>query len=127
MMDKLVEDDSYAQFSIGNKNSGYVVCKRYQRCEVVKAPFTEGSFPGGAGWLFPKRSPFLPIFNQYFWELKYAGHWNRIISKPEYDPTKLLPYQECETLDGHPISMHKVISLFAMFFGAAFISFAIFW
>ena len=65
-MDKLVEDESYAQFSIGGKNTGYVVCKRYQRCEVVKAPFTEGRFPGGVGWLFPKRSPYLPIFNQYY-------------------------------------------------------------
>ena len=123
----MVEDGSYTQFCIGSKTSCYVPCKKYQRCEVVKAPFFEGSFPGGVGWLFPKRSPFLPIFNQYYWELKNTGHWNRINSKPEYDPTKLLPYQECETLEGHPIGMHQVISLFAMFFGAAFISFAIFW
>ena len=125
-MDKLVEDDSYVQFRLESKTSGSL-CKRYQRCEVVKAPFTEGSYPGGVGWLFPKRSPFLSVFNHYYWELKYAGHWNRIGNKPEYNPTKLLPYQECETLDGHPISMHKVISLFTMFLAVAFISLAIFW
>ena len=79
------------------------------------------------GWLFPKRSPFLPIFNKYFWELKEGGHWDRINSKPEYDPTKLLPDQECDTLDGHPIRMFKVISLFAMFFCSVALISMIFW
>ena len=102
-------------------------CSEYQKCEVVAAPFTEGYFPGGVGWIFPKRSPFLPIFKKYFWELKEAGHKQRIYNKPEYKDSHLLPDQECETLDGHPISMFKVISLFTMFFGTAFLSSVIFW
>ena len=94
--------------------------------EVVKVPFTEGKVPGGSGWLFPKRSPFLPIFNKHFWELKELGHWKRI--SKSYSSTALLSTsQENEDLDEHPISMHKVISLFAMFFGAAFLSLLIFW
>ena len=102
-------------------------CPAYQKCKVVIAPFTEGRINGGMGWLFPKRSPFLPIFNKYYWEVKEAGHYERVYNKPEYDKTHLLPDQECEDLDGHPISMHKVISLFALFFSTAFLSATIFW
>ena len=91
------------------------------------APFIEGRIYGGQGWLFPKRSPFLPIFNKYYMEIKEAGHLYRISRQPKYDPTYLLPQQECGDLDGHPISMHKVISLFVLIFGTVFLSVMIFW
>ena len=120
-----MEDDSYAFYQVHGER--HFRCHRYQNCEVVLVPFTEGRFPGGAGWIFPKRSPFLPILNKYFWELKEAGHWSRINSKPEYNPIKLLPDQECPTLDGHPISMFKVISLFAMFGVSILLTSGIFW
>ena len=123
-MEKIAKDERYAWFSVSWEPP--VECDKYQKCEVVSVPFTEGRFPGGRGWIFPKRSPFLPIFNKYYWELKEAGFRTRIKNKPEYRPNHLLPEQECETLDGHPISMHKVISLFAMFFGAFCCSFLIF-
>lgn len=125
--DKLAEDDSYAFFTIQNKDR--ISCLNYQKCNVVRKiiPFTGSKTAGGRGWLFPKRSPFLPIFKKYFWELKEAGHWRRIKDKAEYNKYHLLPDQECEDLDGHPISMHKVISLFTMFFVAVFVSTAIFW
>ena len=93
-------------------------CSKYQTCEAVIAPFIEGRYPGGVGWIFPKRSPFLPIFNQFYWDIKEAGLLDRIWAQPKYSPNKLLPKHECETLDGHPIHMHKVISLFTMLFGA---------
>ena len=68
-------------------------------------------------WSF-QISPFLPIFNHVYWETKEAGLLDRIWAKPSYSPNKLLPKHECDTLDGHPIHMHKVISLFTMLFGA---------
>ena len=106
-------DDSFVFFSIGMKPN--YRCKSYQTCEVIIPPFTEGKFMGGRGWLFPKRSPFLPAFNQLFWKIKELGLYQRIINQPKYSPNKLLPKQYCETLDGDPISMHKVVSLFALF------------
>ena len=72
VLDKLVEDDSYAFYQVHGER--HFRCHRYQNCEVVLVPFTEGRFPGGAGWIFPKRSPFLPMLNKYYWELKEAGH-----------------------------------------------------
>ena len=56
-----------------------------------------------------KRSPFLPIFNYHFWQLNEAGYKQRIYNKPEYLGTTshLWPAQECEDLDGQPISMFK--------------------
>ena len=125
MVDKLIEDDSYAAFAF--EIDPALPCRKYQSCEVVAAPFTEGRSAGGVGWFFPKRSPFLSIFNKYYWELQEEGHFARIKGEPEYHPFKLLPDQECETLDGHPISMHKVISLFTMFVCSAFLSSTIFW
>ena len=126
VLDKLVEDESYAYY-VGRTDKGQSPCVKYQNCEVVTAPFTEGKSSSGSGWMFPKRSPLLPIFNKYFWELKEAGHYERIYHQPEYDPFKLLPDQECKDLDGDPISQHKVISLFTMFFSIAFLSSVIFW
>ena len=102
-------------------------CERYQKCEVVRVPLIEGPFSGGLGWMFPKRSPFLQTFNKYYWELREAGHWRRVLDQPKYFKNKFLPPQECEEFDVHPISMDKVISLFTMFFVSVFISCVIFW
>lgn len=79
-MDKIIEDDSSAYFSVRTKP--HLKCKRYQKCETVVVPFTEGRHPGGSGWLFPKRSPFLPVFKEHYWKLKEAGYWQRIENKP---------------------------------------------
>ena len=121
----MAEDDNFALFAISV--GANVNCKIYQTCEVVNTPFTDGKFPGGMGWLFPKRSPFLPIFNKLFWKMKEGGLIDRIAFQPEYTPNKLLDTQVCETLDGDPISMHKVVSLFALFAVAFSFTLAIFW
>ena len=119
-MEKISEDDSYAFFTIST--TVYGMCDAYQKCKVVTAPFTTGRFAGGAGWLFPKRSPFFSIFNHYVRVLKETGLKDRVVNTPEYDPKYLLPDQECETFDGHPVSMSIVFSLFAMLLGAAGLS-----
>ena len=127
VFDKLVEDDSYAYLYVMIGKGHLKTCPRYQNCEVVRIPYTEGPFSGGLGWMFPKRSPFLQPFTKYYWELKEAGHLLRILATPEYSPTQLLPPQECDDFDMNPIGMHKVISLFTMFFVAVFFCSAIFW
>ena len=116
MMEKITEDDSYAYFSLDR--GPMLFCKMYQACKVIIPPFTDGRFSGGTGWIFPKRSPFLHIIHKWYWKMKEAGLFKRIWYQPKYSPNKLLPKHECETLDGHPISMHKVISLFVMLIGA---------
>ena len=125
MFEKAANDENYAVFVIWH--TVHWACKPYQKCEVVAAPFTDGRKLGGAGLIFPKQSPFLSIMNQHYWELKDAGLYERIKHKPEYEPFYLLPKQECEKFDGHPISMHKVVSLFTIFLCCIGFSLLIFW
>ena len=121
----MAEDDNFAYFGISIDPK--FQCNLYQTCAIVNPPFTDGKYSGGIGWLFPKRSAFLPIFNKFFWKMKEAGLIRRIYNQPEYRPNKLLPNQVCETLDGDPISMHKVVSLFALFAVAFSFTLAVFW
>ena len=122
-MEKVSEDETYAFFAISS--AFYSSCDAYQKCKVVTALFTTGRFAGGAGWLFPKRSPYFSIFNYYVRVMKETGLKDRIVNTPEYEPKYLLPDQECETFDVHPVSMLIVISLFAMLLGAVFLSLVI--
>ena len=56
-----------------------------------------------------------------------SGHIQRIGSKPEYDPDKLLPDQECPTMDLQPIAILNIISLITMLLVASSLSLVIFW
>ena len=119
-------DDNFAYFAISVEEKRD--CSVYKRCEIVNPPFTDGKYSGGTGWLFPKRSPFLPIINKFFRQINEAGLMYRIYRQPEFHPTNmLLPNQVCETLDGDPISMHKVVSLFVLFAVAFSFTLVIFW
>ena len=119
-MDKLVDDDSFAQFYI---ESGSPHCDSYKKCKVVKTPFVVSKMLG-AGWMFPRRSPFLPILKHYFGLFKEAGTYNRL--KDSHDENNHLPDQECFEYDGHPIQMQKAVSLFGLILGGMGISFIIF-
>ena len=123
-MDKVAEDDTYGVFRISGDHPSY--CTQYQTCKVIEAPFAVGRSIGGGGWIFQKRSPFLPIFRYHYWKYKEAGLELRIWGKPEYSPHFLLPDQECETLDGHPVSIFKLPSVFVMLLCAACLSIIIF-
>ena len=115
MFEKVANDDNYAMFRISSK--AHLPLKHYKNCDVVAAPFTTGVFAGGAGWLFPKRSPFLPIFRQYFWQLSDAGLFKKIATNPEYQPFFLLPHQECETFNWHSVSIQQLAILFSTIVG----------
>ena len=87
-------------------------------------PFVVNKIPGG-GWMFPKRSPFFPIFNQYFIVLKEEGIFKRIMES--YDDNPGLPPQVCNNYDGKPIKINKIFSLFAIIAGGIGMSTFLFW
>ena len=74
----------------------------------------------GMGWIFPKRSPFLPIFHKHITLIKETGVYNRI--GDTYDPLKGMPGQICKEYDGEPIGAEKSFSLFGMMISGACLS-----
>lgn len=117
----MLEDDSYSVHFLSAK--GFMKnCKAYHECKVIKAPFATAKVAGGAGWLFSKRSPYLPVFQKYYREAKETGALHRLWQHPKYTPNALLPDQICEELDGEPIGMDKAFSLFMMLCGGGSLS-----
>ena len=125
-MAKIAEDGSYASFIIDHLPDSE--CPEYVDCRVVVAPFSSFAGTGGAGWLFPKRSPFLPIFNYYFWIMKGSGAYGRIMkpqNRPGYNPMSIAK-QQCENLEGKPIGIHKSFSVFVILMTGLCLSILIF-
>ncbi len=78
--------------------------KAYQDCEIV---VTDGKyFISPYAWMFPKNSPFLPIFNHYIREIIESGQWNAIVEK--YSP----PPQICPYTSGKPIEFANCFTAF---------------
>ena len=123
-MDKLVDDDSFAVFAVYGEGSP-PDCTCYKKCKVVKTPFVVSKMLG-AGWMFPRRSPFLPILKHYFGLFKEAGTYNRLKDSHKENKNNHLPDQECFEYDGHPIQMQKAVSLFGLILGGMGLSFIIF-
>ena len=119
-MDKVVDDDSFAVFLI---TSRIPHCDSYKKCKVVKTPIVV-SKTLGSGWMFPKRSPFLPILKHYIGLFKEAGTFKRL-QNSHYE-NNYSPDQECFEYDGHPIQMQKAVSLFGLILGGMGLSFIIF-
>ena len=125
-MAEVANDASYASFFI--KHGQDKDCPEYMDCRVVAAPFSSYTGTGGAGWLFPKRSPFLPIFNYYFWIMKGSGAYGRIMkpqNRPGYNP-KSITKKQCEILEGKPIGIHKSSSVFNLLMAGLCLSILIF-
>ena len=121
MMDFILEHESYAFYvNVGGLPS---FCKNFYNCKVVVTPFVVNKIPGG-GWMFPKRSPFFAMFNQYFIELEAMGIFKRIMDF--WDDKSNLPSQECSQYDGAAIKMDKLISLFLLISGGMGLSILIF-
>ena len=115
-MDKLVEDDSFALFQLWSGNRPSPACDVYQKCQVVKTHFVVARNFGG-GWMFPKRSPFLPILKHYVGLVKEVGIVLRISSSYAKQNG-----QECLEYDGDPIRLQKTFSLFAIVLGGMSLS-----
>ena len=94
-----------------------VIQKCKSGCSVVHAPFTPGALGKGGGWMFEKRSPFLPIFNHYFNMIKETATFKRLrrrLNRPEYDSNYYFPIPTCDTHRGKPIGLYKISSTFAI-------------
>ena len=108
-MDHIVKDDSYAAYMM--HESGYVSgCKKWIECEVVVVPHIIHKVLG-AGWTFPKFSPFLPMFRHYANKMNEGGIMDTIIGS--YSDRKG-PDQICPKYDGKPIGLEKCFSLFGI-------------
>lgn len=119
-LDYLLEDDSYASYV---NYGGLPECDSFYNCKIVVTPFVVNKIPGG-GWMFPKRSPFFSIFNQYFIELEASGVFLRI--SDFWNEKSHLPSQVCPSYDGTAIKIDKIISLFVLSAGGVVLSVLIF-
>ena len=115
--DMVTEDDEYAVYK---RQYGFPTdCERYRKCEVVHSPFYV-STTFGSGWLFPKNSPFYPIFLKHVRLVLEKGIVKRI--QKSFDPKESLPNQICPTYDGDPIGIKKSFSLFGIVLSGVVIS-----
>ena len=117
----MVEDPSFSAYVMIEKG-GLARCKRFYNCEIVKIPYIIDTAMGG-GWVFPKNSPFYPIFDYYVSTLKEGGIYKRILdSHKEHQGQE----QVCTDYDGKPIGLYKCFSLFGLFLGGIILSALVF-
>ena len=75
-------------------------------------PTEEKYLKTSIAWAFPKKSPYLNIFNFYFQKFKEQGIWRNI--EEQYK----IPPQVCPDLSGKPIDFESCFTAFlAMFVG----------
>ena len=108
-LDKLVEDDSWAAYIMTDKD-GPTHCKQFSECKVLAIPEVIDKVTG-AGWIFPKKSPLLPMFNHYVSLIKEGGIYEKM--KNNYND-QLVTGQVCPDYDGKPIGLPKCFSLFGL-------------
>ena len=123
----MVEDDSYALFLVASETPAE--CDRFYKCDIVAAPFLTGIINIGKGWMFQKRSPFLPLFKRTFRKMEEAGTVRKIEDKTRREQNferYHLTDQICNALDGNPIGREKSWSLLLFFVGGVGLSQIIF-
>ena len=110
-MEHIVTDDSYAGYMMTNSESGSIgECKVWDYCEVVVIPHVIHRTLG-SGWIFPKNSPFLPMFRHYVNKMKEGALLDWIFAS--YLDRKG-PDQICPAYDGKSIGLEKAFSLFGI-------------
>ena len=121
-MESIVEDDSYVGYIQGSSSDGCMDnCELYRDCKAVVIPYVIYK-SAGSGWIFPKNSPLLPIFQHYVTSLVKEGGMMKKIEdkiKIEMDNNPLMPCQICADYDGAPIGIEKAFSLFGLLIGGA--------
>ena len=85
-------------------------CKQFSECKVLAIPEVIDKVTG-AGWIFPKKSPLLPMFNHYVSLIKEGGIYEKM--KNNYND-QLVTGQVCPDYDGKPIGLPKCFSLFGL-------------
>ena len=115
-METVANDSSYALFII-REEPGLKLCKVTRDCSVVLAPVTTGPLATGVGWIFQKRSPFLPIFRHYHDMIRESGTFLRLHqyeNRPEMQSNYFYSEPICETHKGKPIGLYKISSIFVI-------------
>ena len=105
----MYEDPSYAAY-VMIEEGGLARCKRYYNCEIVQVPYIIDRSMG-SGWVFPKDSPYFPIFEYYASILNLGGIYKRISQSYEQHTGQ---EQVCTDYDGQPIGLYKCFSLFGI-------------
>ena len=127
VMENIANESDNAYFKISSKP--LTSCKRVFDCSVVIAPFTTGELGTGTGWMFQKRSPFLKIFNHYYYMMKESGSIERLRrrrNRPEFDSNYYKPKTTCENHEGKAIGIYKSSSLFIILMIGVGVGFLIF-
>jgi hypothetical protein len=89
-------------------------CEKWSNCEIASIPYVVDK-DLGSGWIFPKKSAFLPIFKYYISRMKEGAIYRRIIS------SQGMPRRICPEYAGKPIGLEKVVSLLGVIIlGAGF-------
>ena len=97
-------------------------CEKWINCEVVIIPHIIHKTLG-SGWIFPKNSPFLPIFKHYVNNIKEGALLSWIFAS--YSDRKG-PDQICPAYDGKSIGLEKAFSLFGIISFGLGLSFILF-
>ena len=115
VMETIANESSNAYFKISS--NPLTSCQRVFDCSVVIAPFTTGALGTGTGWMFQKRSPFLPIFRHYHDMIRESGTFWRLHefeNRPDFQSNYFYPEPICETHKGKPIGLYKISSIFVI-------------
>lgn len=127
VMEEIANESNNAYFKISSKP--LTSCRRVFDCSVVIAPFTTGALGTGTGWMFLKRSPFLPIFNYYYNMMKESGSIERLRrrrNRPEFDSNYYKPKATCQNHEEKAIAIYKSASLFIILMIGVGVGFLIF-
>ena len=123
MLDHVVKDDSFAGYLMTTSKSGAMTdCDKWVECRVVVIPEVIHKTLG-SGWIFPKRSALLPIFNYYVQTIKEGAVFSRIVES--YYDRKGMPDQVCPEYDGKPIGLEKSLSLLGVMLVGVCLSFVL--
>ena len=106
---------------LGGDQTGCMIdSPEYRKCEVVVIPHVIYK-SSGKGWIFPKNSALLPIFQYYVKAIMKEGALLKRIERT-YMMNPLEQCQICVEYDGSPIGAEKTFSLFGLMFAGVGVS-----
>ena len=118
----ITDDDSYVGYmSSGSKTGCMGNSPEFRDCKVMVIPYVIRK-TSGSGWVFPKNSPLLPVFNHLHTSIMKEGALYKRINI-QYASNPLAKCQICDDYDGKPIGPEKVFSLFGLMVAGACFSF----
>ena len=124
-MTTIANDEDYAGYVLSGSKTGCMGnSPEYRSCKVVVIPHVIYR-SAGSGWVFPKNSPLLPMFQHYVTAIMKEGALHKRIAL-QYTNDPLMKCQICPDYDGSAIGPEKVFSLFGLICTGAGLSVIIF-